>query len=54
METGDKVLHGGIVRTIYGVYSNTHVSLCLMDEDGDEYEDVEEDYETPISELTKI
>lgn len=52
METGDKVLHKGIVRTIYGVYSDTHVSLCLIDEDGYEYEDVEEDFQTPISELT--
>ena len=52
MGAGDKVLHKDIVRTIYGVYSDTHVSLCLIDEDGYEYEDVEEDYQTPISELT--
>jgi hypothetical protein len=30
------------------------VSLCLIDEVGYEYEDVEEDYQTPINELTKI
>ena len=52
LKSGDKVLHEGIVRTIYGVYSNTHVSLCLIDEDGYEYEDVEEDFQIPIDELT--
>lgn len=50
--SGAKVIHEGIVRTIYKVYSDTHVSLCLMDKDGYEYDDVEEDYQTPISELT--
>jgi hypothetical protein len=54
MESGDKVLHEGVVRTIYSVYSDTMVSLCLMDSDGFEYDDVEEDYQTPISELKKI
>lgn len=54
MESGDKVLHEGIVRTIYSVYSETMVSLCLVDKDGYEYDDVEEDYQTPINELTKL
>lgn len=54
MVQGDKVLYDGVVRTIYDVYSDTMVSLCLMDKDGFEYGDVEEDYQTPISELTNI
>lgn len=49
MVSGDKVLHEGQERTIYSVYSETMVSLCLIG-----YDDVEEDYQTPISELTKI
>jgi hypothetical protein len=54
MVSGDKVLHEGQVRTIYTTYTDTLVSLCLVDKDGHEYDDVEEDYQTPISELTKI
>lgn len=54
MKSGDKVLHEGVERTIYSVYSETMVSLCLVDKDGYEYDDVEEDYQTPINELTKI
>lgn len=54
MVPGDKVLHEGVVRTIYDRYSDTMVSLCLIDKDGHEYEDVEEDYQTPINDLTKI
>jgi hypothetical protein len=49
MVPGDKVLHEGLVRTIYDVYSETMVSLCLIG-----YDDVEEDYQTPINELTKL
>jgi hypothetical protein len=52
MESGDKVIYQGEMRTIYTVYSDTMVSLCLIDEEGYEYDDVEEDYQTPISELT--
>jgi hypothetical protein len=54
MVSGDKVLHEGKVRTIYTTYTDTLVSLCLVDKDGHEYDDVEEDYQTPINELTKI
>ena len=54
MKSGDKVIYKGDVRTIYITYSDTMVSLCLVDKDGYEYEDVEEDYQTPINELTKI
>lgn len=53
MVSGDKVIYQGEVRTIYQVYSETMVSLCLIDEDGYEYEDVEEDYQTLVSDLTK-
>ena len=54
MVSGDKVLHEGKVRTIYTTYTDTLVSLCLVDKDGHEYDDVEEDYTTHINELTKI
>jgi hypothetical protein len=54
MTSGDKVIYKGDVRTIYITYSDTMVSLCLIDKNGYEYEDVEEDYQTPINELTKI
>lgn len=54
MKSGDKVMYQEEVRTIYGVYDNHNVSLCLIDEEGYEYDDVEEDYQVPISELTKI
>jgi hypothetical protein len=54
MVSGDKVLHNGEVRTIHTVYSEKMVSLCLVDVDGYEYDDVEEDYQTPIWDLKKI
>jgi hypothetical protein len=54
MVSGDKVLHEGKVRTIYTTYSDTMVSLCLVDKDGYEYDDVEEDYQTHINDLIKI
>lgn len=54
MQAGDKVMYQGEVRTIYDIYDNDNVSLCLIDDEGYEYDDVEEDYQTPISELTKI
>ena len=53
-KTGDKVLHDNEVRTIYAIYDDENVSLCLIDEDDYEYDDVEEDYLTPISQLQKI
>lgn len=54
LKSGDKVLHEGIVRTISDVYDEDNVSLCLIDEQGNEYEDVEEDYQTPVSELRPV
>jgi hypothetical protein len=48
---GDKVIHNNIVRTIYAIYDNENVSLCLIDDDDYEYDDIEEDFTTPISEL---
>lgn len=51
---GEKVICDGQVRTIYGIYSKNHVSLCLIDEDGYEYTDTEEYYQTPISKLEKF
>lgn len=54
LKSGDKVIYKNETRTIYSVYSKDSVSLCLMDEDGYEYEDVEEDYLTPIKKLQLI
>jgi hypothetical protein len=54
MNTGDKVLYEGEVRTIYSVYDDENVSLCLIDEEGYEYDDVEEDYQIPISKLKQL
>jgi hypothetical protein len=54
MKSGDKVIYQNEERTIYAVYNENEVSLCLLDEDGEEYEDVEEDYLTPISEIKTI
>jgi hypothetical protein len=54
LKSGDKVLHEGIVRTISDVYSEEYVSLCLIDTEGNEYEDVEEDYQTPVTELRPV
>jgi len=54
LKSGDKVLHEGIVRTISEVYDEHNVSLCLIDTEGNEYEDVEEDYQTPVTELRPI
>lgn len=48
---GQKVIHNGEVRTIYSVYDNENVSLCLIDEEGYEYTDIEEDYLTPMNEI---
>lgn len=41
---GQKVKYKNEVRTIYGIYVDNQVSLCLIDSDGYEYDDVEEDY----------
>jgi|APGre2960657423_1045063.scaffolds.fasta_scaffold75643_2 hypothetical protein len=54
LKSGDKVLHEGIVRTISEVYNKDNVSLCLIDTEGNEYEDVEEDYQTPVTELRPV
>lgn len=48
-KSGEEVLYKGEVRTIYSVYDDNNVSLCLED-----YDDVEEDYLIPISELSKL
>jgi hypothetical protein len=48
-QAGEEVLHDNIVRTIYAVYDDENVSLCLLD-----YDDVEEDYQTPITEIKKL
>lgn len=51
---GEKVMCDGRVRTIYGIYPKNHVSLCLIDEEGYEYRDTEEDEQTPINQLIKL
>jgi hypothetical protein len=44
LKSGDKVILDGEERMIYSIYSETEVSLCLLD-----YEDVEEDYLTEVT-----
>jgi hypothetical protein len=36
------------------VYERNYVSLCLIDTEGNEYEDIEEDYQTPVTELRPV
>lgn len=49
MKIGDKVYYENQVRTIYGIYPNDMVSLCLFD-----YDDTECDYLVPVKDLTII
>ena len=51
MEAGQKVIYQNEVRTIYAVYDDENVSLCLQDDEGEEYDDVEEDYTIPIKDI---
>lgn len=44
LKSGDKVILDGEERMIYSIYSETKVSLSLLD-----YEDVEEDYLTEVT-----
>ena len=53
IKEGDKVIYKGEERTIYSIYPNNMVSLCLQDEDGEEYEDVEEDYLISMDKIKK-
>lgn len=54
MEPGQKVIYNNEVRTIYGIYPNDMASLCLIDNEGYEYEDTEEDELTPINDLKQL
>lgn len=51
---GQKVMYENQVRTIYGIYENNQISLCLVDEDGYEYEDVEEDFCVDVKNVSPI
>ena len=51
MKAGQKVIYQDEVRTIYAVYDDKNVSLCLQDDEGEEYDDVEEDYTIPIKDI---
>ena len=51
MKQGQKVIYNNEVRTIYDIYPDNMVSLCLIDQDDFEYNDVEEDYLISINEL---
>lgn len=51
MKHKTKVIYNNQLRTIYDVYPNERVSLCLIDEEGEEYTDTEEDYLVPVKEL---
>jgi hypothetical protein len=54
IKEGDKVIYEGEERTVYSLYPKGMASLCLIDEDGYEYEDVEEDYQVSIKDLTPV
>jgi hypothetical protein len=54
LEQGQKVLLNNEVRTIYDTYPNQKVSLCLIDADGYEYEDVEEDFLININDIKTL
>jgi hypothetical protein len=49
LKSGDKVILDGEERMIYSIYSETKVSLCLLD-----YDDVEEDYTTEVNQLSLL
>ena len=49
LKSGDKVILDGEERIIYSIYSDTEVSLCLLD-----YDDVEEDYTTEVNQLSLL
>jgi hypothetical protein len=51
MKQGQKVIHNNELRTIYDIYPDNMASLCLIDEDDFEYNDIEEDYLISINEL---
>lgn len=54
IKQGQKVLVDNTIRTIYDIYNDNKVSLCLIDADGYEYEDVEEDFLTNIDNIKTI
>lgn len=54
MKQGQKVIYDNQVRTIYDIYPDNMASLCLIDQDEDEYLDVEEDELVSINELKKL
>jgi hypothetical protein len=49
LKSGDIVILDGEERMIYSIYSDTKVSLCLLD-----YDDVEEDFTTDVNQLTLL
>ena len=55
IKEGDKVIYKGEKRTVYALYPEGMASLCLIDDEDDyEYEDVEEDYQVSIKDLTPV
>jgi len=55
IKEGDKVIYEGEKRTVYALYPEGMASLCLIDDEDDyEYEDVEEDYQVSIKDLTPV
>ena len=53
IKEGDKVIYKGEKRMVYAIYPNNMVSLCLQDEDGEDYEDVEADYLISMDKIKK-
>ena len=54
MKQGQKVIYKGEMRIIYDVYPDNMVSFCLMDEDGEHYDDVEEDFQVSINDVETL
>jgi hypothetical protein len=50
----EKVVYKNDTRTIYDIYPKNKVSLCLIDIEGYEYLDTEEDFLISVNELKKI
>ena len=54
MKQGQKVIYEGEMLIIYDVYPDNMVSFCLMDEDGEHYDDVEEDFQVSINDVETL
>jgi hypothetical protein len=51
---GERIIYNNETRTIYAIYPDNMVSLCLIDNDDFEYLDVETDELVNINEITPL